>query len=92
MPPHITRAEHSEDEPRPGRLTELAAVAVAALEANTPDPDLCGVILLASQGEGASAMFGFEDDREAVAFLLMHAEAICQANGIPFRAVQVDLN
>jgi hypothetical protein len=74
-------------------MTRLAAAAVAAIEASPESAGSeCGVVLLLDGGEGGSATFGFDDDDDAIRFLLTHVEALCKAAGRPFRVLDVSGN
>lgn len=88
----MTRAERSADDPV-SRLTRLADVAAEAVEAS-PEASGAerGIVLLTDDGEGGSCMFGFEDDDDAIEFLLLHVQAICRASGHAFHVIEADAN
>lgn len=63
------------------RLTRLCAAMTAALEAHPERGDEKCIVLLQDGERGGLHLYGYDDDAEAIADLLVQLRAIFQANG-----------
>jgi hypothetical protein len=73
-------ATRSEGEPHE-RLTRLCAAMTDALDAHPERGDEKCIVFLQDGERGGLQLYGYDDDREAMADLLMHLKAIFEANG-----------
>ena len=75
------KPQRTEGEPH-DRLTRMCASMTGALEAHPEySSDVHCVVFLQDGDQGGLQIFGYEDDAEAVADVLLHLKAIFEANG-----------
>lgn len=76
----IKHVHRQEDEPFDD-LTNVCNEMVKVLEAKTGE-DVKGIILLDAEKRGGLVLHGYDDETEALASILRHAEAIAQSVGL----------
>lgn len=77
---------HRSEQPH-DRLTRIADRLSDHLSADAENPadDVRAIFMLDDGGKGGLVLHGWEDDRDAMASLLLHVQAVFEANGMSFQ-------